>query len=409
MIPARRARQVLFVVLLLSTAERVTPALAAGIIREHLRLTSSEFGILAAMSAFGFGLAQFPGGYLADIHGALRVVRYAALSSAAFAVVFLLAPNYPVALLGRAGFGVSDSLVFIGMMRLVVDNRGGGSSEIGKVQAVVGVAFAGAALAGLGLTGTTFPMVFGALALVQAGLALSVRAPEVGQGPRRAAAAGWPEIVEIATSRQFWASVLVTTGLFAPFLAWSTAWAVPYLESVVGFSADQARLVIVGNSLAAAASAILVGRLSDRLRRRRVVMLGGTATMIGSWALLFAIPAPVPAVIAIALTSLACAAFPAASASLALAKESFRQDRAGTVLGLANVTSSIGASLLGAAVGLVLDSQWRGAVAHGLRLYPVSAYTLVPAVLGAGCGLAVVGVMLARETRAEQVPVPALL
>ncbi|HEY8739021.1 MAG TPA: MFS transporter, partial [Candidatus Dormibacteraeota bacterium] len=169
MLNARRTRQILFVVLLLSTAERVTPALAAGIIREHLRLTSSEFGILAGMSAFGFGFAQFPGGYLADVHGAVRVVRYAALSSAAFAVVFLLAPNYPVALLGRAGFGMSDSLVFIGMMRLAVDSGGGGASEIGKVQAVVGVAFAGAALAGLGLTGTTFPMVFGALALVQAG------------------------------------------------------------------------------------------------------------------------------------------------------------------------------------------------------------------------------------------------
>lgn len=60
MLTARRTRQVLFVVLLLSTAERVTPALAAGIIREHLRLTSSEFGILAGMAAFGFGLAQFP-------------------------------------------------------------------------------------------------------------------------------------------------------------------------------------------------------------------------------------------------------------------------------------------------------------------------------------------------------------
>jgi MFS family permease len=398
----------MFVVLLLSTAQRVTPALAAGIIREHLRLTSSQFGVLAGMSAFAFGLAQFPGGYLADVHGALRVVRYAALSSAAFAVVFLLAPNYPVALLGRAGFGMSDSLVFIGMMRLVVDSRGGGASEIGKVQAAVGVAFAGAALAGLGLTGTTFPMVFGALALVQAGLAFSVRAPQAAHGTRRAAAAGWREIVEIASSRQFWASVVVTTGLFAPFLAWSSAWALPYLQSVVGLSADQARLVIVGNSLVAAASAILLGRLSDRLRRRRVVMLGGTTMMMGSWALMFAIRAPVPAVIAIALTSLACAAFPAASSSLALAKESFRQDRAGTVLGLANVTSSVGASLLGAAVGLVLDSQWHGAVAHGVRVYPVSAYTLVPAVLCAGSALAVIGVMLARETHGEQVPAPAL-
>ena len=407
MLNARRTRQILFVVLLLSTAERVTPALAAGIIREHLRLTSSEFGILAGMSAFGFGFAQFPGGYLADVHGAVRVVRYAALSSAAFAVVFLLAPNYPVALLGRAGFGMSDSLVFIGMMRLAVDSGGGGASEIGKVQAVVGVAFAGAALAGLGLTGTTFPMVFGALALVQAGMAFIVGAPQAAHGTRRAAAAGWREIVEIATSRQFWASVLVTTGLFAPFLAWSTAWALPYLQSVVGLSADQARLVIVGNSLVVVASAILLGRLSDRLRRRRVVMLAGTAMMMGSWAVLFAIRAPVPAVIAIALTSLACAAFPASSSSLALAKESFRQDRAGTVLGLANVTSSIGASLLGAAVGLVLDSQWHGAVAQGLRVYPVSAYMLVPAVLCAGSALAVIGVLLARETHADQVPAPA--
>jgi len=137
-------------------------------------------------------------------------------------------------------------------------------------------------------------------------------------------------------------------------------------------------------------------------------MLGGTAMMMGSWALLFAIRAPVPAVIAIALTSLACAAFPAASSSLALVKESFRQDRAGTVLGLASATSSVGASLLGAAVGLVLDSQWHGALAHGLRVYPVSAYTLVPAVLCAGSALAVIGVMLARETHGEQVPTPAL-
>jgi MFS family permease len=402
---ARRARQVLFVVLLLSTAERVTPALAAGIIREHLRLTSSEFGILAGMSAFGFGLSQFPGGYLADLHGALRVVRYAALASAASALVFLLAPNYPIALLGRAGFGVSDSLVFIGMMRLAVDNRTGGAFEFGKIQAAVGVAFAGAAIAGLGLSATSFPLVFGALAVLQAGLALTVRVP-AGERADRPPGPGFQEMLRIGTSRQFWASVLVTTGVFAPFLAWTSAWALPYLQSEVGLSADQARVVIVVNSLVAASSALLVGRLSDILMRRVPVMIAGTALMTAAWTILFLTPSPVTAVVAVVLTSLACAAFPSSSSSLALAKESFRRDRAGAVLGLANVTSSIGAALLGAAVGLVLDTQWHGTLSHGLRVYPLSAYRLVPLVLAAGSLVAVVGLMLARETYARQVPAP---
>jgi MFS family permease len=401
----RRARQVLFLVLLLSTAERVTPALAAGIIREHLRLTSSEFGILAGMSAFGFGLSQFPGGYLADIHGALRMVRYAALASAGSALLFLLAPNYPIALLGRAGFGISDSLVFIGMMRLAVDNRGGGAFEFGKIQAAVGLAFAGAAIAGLGLSATSFPLVFGTLALVQVGLTLSVKAPPP-DGAERPHGPGFREILQIGTSRQFWASVLVTTGVFAPFLAWTSGWALPYLQSEVGLSADQARIVIVVNALVAAASALFLGRISDILGRRLPVMIIGTTTMTAAWTLLFLSPSPTSVAVAVVLTSLACASFPASSSSLALAKESFRRDRAGAVLGLANVTSSIGAALLGAAVGLELDTQWQGAVSHGLRVYPLAAYRLVPLVLGAGSLVAVIGLLLARETHAQQVPAP---
>ena len=68
--------------------------------------------------------------------------------------------------------------------------------------------------------------------------------------------------------------------------------------------------------------------------------------------------------------------------------------------------SSIGAAVLGTAVGLALDTQWQGAVLHGLRVYPVAAYRLVPLVLATGSLVAVIGLVLARETHAEQVPAP---
>ena len=390
----------------MSTSERVTPSVASGILREHLRLTSSEFGVLAGISALAFGLAQFPGGYLSDVFGAVRVIRVAAITSAVGTLVFLTAPAYPIALAGRVLFGVSDSVVFVSMMRFAVgSSTAGGALQIGKVQASVGAAFAGAGLVGLGLTTTTFPLLFGALALIQVGLALAIRTAGRAGGSR-AAAPSRAELGEIARSRQFWASVLANIGLFAPFLAWTSGWAVPYLVAVVGLSTDQARLVIVADSAAGVAGALLLGRLSDLLGRRRPLLLAGGVAMTAAWAALVALGTPKAGIAAIAVTVAVGFTFPSSNSSLVLAKESFRPDRAGTVLGLSNMSSSIGAAALGAAAGLALDAGWRGAYEHGIRAYPLHAYIAVPAVFLAGSGLALVGALMARETYARQVEGP---
>jgi MFS family permease len=396
----------LFVLLLLSDSQRVTPSIAAGIIREHLHLTGSEFGVLAGISALAFGLAQFPGGYLSDVFGAVRVVKLAGVVAAAGTLVFLTAPNYPIALAGRVVFGVADSILFVSMMRFAVSSRRDrGAMQIGKVQAVVGAAFAGAGLVALGLTATSFPLLFGALALLQVGLAVGIPAP----APRSGARPAWPtvaEIADVARTLQFWAAMLASTFLFAPFLAWTSTWAAPYMVAVVGLTTDQARLVIVADSLAAVAGALCLGWLSDVLRRRRPFMLVAAAVMTAAWAALIALGSHGPAVAAIGMTLVACFSFPACNSSLVLATESFRSDRAGSVLGLTNMASSIAAAALGAAAGLALDAGWRGALEHGIRVYPVGAYVAIPAVLLAGSAVALLGGLLARETYAYQVEPP---
>jgi sugar phosphate permease len=399
---AKRVAIALFGLLLMSASQRVTPSIASGIIREHLHLTGSEFGVLAGVSALAFGLTQFPGGYMSDAFGAVRVIRLAAIVSAAGTVIFLAAPNYPIALAGRIVFGVADSVVFVSMMRFAVSSRAeGGAHQIGKTQAAVSAAFAGAGLVGLGVTATTFPLLFGAIALLQAGLAAGIRTPASKAGPRTAPSSA--EIGEVLRTRQFWFAALASTGLFAPFLAWTSAWAVPYLVAVVGLTTDQARLVIVADSAAGVAGALVLGRLSDVLRRRRHLMLFGGAVMTAAWAALIALGSHGPAMLAVVMTLMVGFSFPACNSSLVLAKESFPPDRAGSVLGLSNMASSIVAAALGAAAGLALDVGWQGFYEHGIRVYPVQAYVAIPAVLLAGSSLALLGGLLVRETYARQV------
>jgi len=210
----------------------------------------------------------------------------------------------------------------------------------------------------------------------------------------------------VARTLQFWAAVLASTFLFAPFLAWTSTWAAPYMVAVVGLTTDQARLVIVADSLAAVAGALCLGWLSDVLQRRRPFMLVAAAVMTAAWAALIALGSHGPAVAAIGMTLVACFSFPACNSSLVLATESFRSDRAGSVLGLTNMASSIAAAALGAAAGLALDAGWRGALEHGIRVYPVGAYVAIPAVLLAGSAVALLGGLLARETYAHQVEPP---
>ena len=393
----------LFAILLLSTSQRVTPTVASAIIRERLSLTGSEFGVLAGVSALVFGLMQFPGGHLSDVFGAVRMIKIGAVVSAAGTLIFLIAPNYPLALAGRVVFGTADSVVFVSMMRYAVARSAqGGALQIGNVQAGVATGFAGTALVGLGLTSTSFPLIFGALVVLQALIAIFIPAPHRSQGGAVAVEATAAEVLGLARTKQFWASVLGNIGLFAPFLAWTSGWAVPYLVSVTRLTTDQARLVVVADSLAAAAGALLLGLLSDVLRRRRLLILSGSAAMTAAWAVTAAITGPGVVWLTIAMTLLAAFSFPACSSALVLAKESYRADRAGMVLGLSNAGSSVSAALLGAAAGAGLDTGWRGAFEHGIRVYPAHAFVAVPVALLIGSALGLLGGLLARETHGVQ-------
>jgi hypothetical protein len=82
----------------------------------------------------------------------------------------------------------------------------------------------------------------------------------------------------------------------------------------------------------------------------------------------------------------------------AFAKESVPPRFSGTVSGLYNMGSMLGAIILQPLIGWLLDLNWRGALVDGARIYDPAAYRIAFLPLIALAALAVLLLFLSRET-----------
>jgi hypothetical protein len=86
----------------------------------------------------------------------------------------------------------------------------------------------------------------------------------------------------------------------------------------------------------------------------------------------------------------------------AFAKESVPIQFLGTISGAINVGNMLGPTLLQPAIGRVLDQQWAGAMASGVRAYSVDAFQAAFAMIVAWSLLTCLLTALTQETRCRQ-------
>ena len=82
----------------------------------------------------------------------------------------------------------------------------------------------------------------------------------------------------------------------------------------------------------------------------------------------------------------------------ALAKEDNPTHTAGIALGAFNMGGFLGPSILQPLMGYVLDINWTGQMAEGIRVYSQAAYAKALMLCAAAVFIAVVGVLFVRET-----------
>ena len=343
---------------------------------------------------------QVPSGVLADTLGPRKVLAAGSFIAGIGSLLFASAQSLGAAAAGRTLVGLGVSVAFICVMKLNAnwfeERRFATATGAANVVGIVGAFAATAPLAWL-VTVISWRSVFtgiGLLSLVLGALTLWQMHDTPRPAAPRADAPKWYRgLSEVIRNRATWPGFWVNFGLSGVNMSFVGLWAVPFLTHSYGMSAvaasNHTSLMLAGY----ACSTALVGWLSDRLRRRRPIMIGSSALYLACWvAWLAGVPHgwtyPLALFMGVVVSGF--------SLSWSCAKEVNAPSYAGMATSVANLGGFVAAGILQPLVGWVLDLTAAGGHAGGNFTAALAVFALFTAI-----GLA--GALFIRETRCRNI------
>lgn len=375
---------VVAVTYVLSFFQRFAPAGIAQDLAASFQTSAASLGVLAATYFYVYTVMQIPTGILADTLGPRRILVLGCLIGGIGSFLFGFAPTLDQALLGRTLVGLGVSVTFIAMLKLVAvwfeENRFATLVGVCMLIGNLGSVLAGAPLSTLAqITGWRGVFIgVGAVSLVLGVLCwIMVRdSPQQHEGgsrpvfDRTVVISG---LLSVIRNRATWPAALVNTGMSGAFFTFAGLWATPYLVQVHGLSRAVATTHLSLWFGGFAIGCFFIGTISDRLGRRKPVLIVTSHVFVAIWlVLLSCITMPLSLSYALfALMGLSTAGF---SLTWACAKEVNPPLLSGMSTSVANMGGFMAGALLQPLVGWVMDRGWQGAMVSGARFYDVAAW-----------------------------------
>jgi predicted MFS family arabinose efflux permease len=397
----------------LSFFQRFAPAGIAQDLAAAFQTSAASLGALAATYFWVYTVMQVPTGVLADTLGPRRVLFVGGLVAGGGSLLFGLAQGLDAALVGRTLIGLGVSVVFISMLKIIAvwydERRFATMVGLSMLLGNLGSVLAGAPLSALAQA-TGWRSVFvavGALSLILGTLCwLIVRDRPDGQarasGPRVDRTVVFGGLWSVLRNRATWPPAAVNLGLSGSFFAFGGLWATPYLMQVHGMSRALASAHLSVYFAAFALGCLFIGSLSDRIGRRKPVVLVSAHIYGLIWLVWLAnVRLPVTASFALfALMGVATASF---TLTWACAKEVNPPHLSGMSTSATNMGGFLGAALLQPLVGWVMDLYWQGAVLDGVRQYSPETFRLGLALIAAAAWFGALVAWGIRETRCRNI------
>lgn len=399
--------------------QRVAPGVMTTELIADFNLTGAELGNLSAFYFYSYVAMQIPTGLLSDSWGPRRLLTAGALVAGLGSLCFAFADGMLWACAGRLLIGGSVAVAFVAMMKLsshwMALRHFSLASGMALFLGILGAVFAGTPLRLLVtsygwrpvmLASSVFPFFVAALIWVivrddPKERGYSSYAPKAKTGvPRIGVVAG---LRQVFTYRNTWLLSIAPGALAGSVLTFAGLWGVPFLTSHYGMSAPKAAATCSAMLLAWAVGGPFCGNLSDRFGRRKPVYIGGCALISVAWALAILVPG-LPLAFLIGLLMIIGFAAGGIIIGFAYVKESVPSHLAGTAAGVCNMGVMVGPMFLQPAVGWVLDSYWQGTTKAGMRIYELGAYRAGFSLMLVWAVLALICLVLTRETDCRQMP-----
>lgn len=415
-----RVRWTIYAILVISYMmaffHRMAPGVVAADLMQAFQTSGAALGSLAAMYYYIYTAMQMPAGVLADTLGPRLSAGAGSVVAGFGSILFGLAETFGAASAGRLLVGLGVSVVFVGLMRSNTvwfsERRYGLVSGLTLFLGNLGSILAAGPLAVL-LGFYSWRAVFvaaGGISLVLGLLTFwKVRSrPEDAGFPSVRAMEGqaahavrerhwWHDLLAVLGNGRLWPGFFINFGITGSLLAFAGLWGVPLMRDVHGLTRGEASLYTTAALLGFAVAGLFFGGFSDRIGRRKPVILGAGLASCASWLALIALPwGPGWSGLALyAALGLSAGGF---VVTYAVAKEWTPPASAGMAIALVNTGLFLGAAIMQPLFGWVVDLTWNGVLAGGVRVYAWADYRNgLLASLGFA-SLAVVGALFLRET-----------
>lgn len=263
---------------------RVSPGVMQGGMKSFFSISATELGFLASAYYYAYALFQVPSGLMIDRYGARIWLTIGCLLCGGGALMMALANNFPLAIVGRLSIGAGSAFALVGTLKIATEwfspARYGVLSGLTLTIGTLGALMGGAPLANLV---THFGWQEVLLITGAAGLCLAIVLYALMRDNQEALldtdagdAKVWTCVWEVVKNGQSWIPGIFGGALYIPICIIGELWGTPFMmqqcQTSVGEAAGVVSLIFGG----LAVGSPFFGWLSDTLRRRKSVAIGGT-------------------------------------------------------------------------------------------------------------------------------------
>ena len=358
---------------------RVSPSIMTGELMRDFNANGAAIGALSSMYFYTYAALQIPVGVLVDRYGPRKLLALSAVVSAAASIGFAISPSVFAASVSRAFIGASVAFAFVGTLSIVTTffkpvrfaMLAGILLAVGMAGAMVGQAPLRLLVESAGWRGSYYVLAVWAVMMSVMAWVIVPRRPEAAKAnnTKDRPMVAW----SIFSNAQTWLCGGIGFGLTAVMLAFGGLWSVPWLMTVYGQSTADASLLTSTLFVGWLVGSPFVGWLSDKIQRRKPILLVGAVVGLISFGVIILIPELSRSTLRTLyfINGLGCSCV---VVCFGLVREWNTPTGSATAIGFTNMCIVGSGAVLQPLVGLMLDNRWQGVMQAGIRQYPPEAY-----------------------------------